>query len=454
MAQRFGVNRLTVLKAVRGLASAGVVETVPGKGVYVARQFPSGSSEPEAAKSADRFFEGVAEGPSLDDPAQLTDGIMETLRDALDQESISFSAGFPPPEAIPVAVIRRTLTRLLEGPLGASIIGYAPTEGTAALQRALVPLLERRGLQLGAADRIIVTGGCQQGIALCLQALLAPGEALALESPGYLGVIAACRLRRIPMIDVPVDDGGPHTGRLESVLRRNEVGAFYTVPSFQNPTGVSQGLRRRRRVVQLAARAGVRLIEDDIYADLRFGGRRPPPLKSLPGGRGVIYLGSFSKAFGPGLRVGFMVASEPFATELRRHKETLDISTGTLVQALMAELICSGAYRRHLVRVRRLYRERRDAMCAALERHLPAGVSFTRPRGGMHLWVIPSQTLDAAQLLERARGQGVTFAPGSLFFSDGRRSSCLRLNFSSHCPKRIDLGIGRLCDCLRKELST
>ena len=166
----------------------------------------------------------------------------------------------------------------------------------------------------------------------------------------------------------------------------------------------------------------------------------------------VIYLGSFSKSLAPGLRLGFLVATGPVADDLRRLKETLDVSAPALAQAVVTELLVSGAYRRHLVRVRRLYRERREAMVEALERHLPRGLRFTRPRGGMHLWVMSDRPLDAERLLVRARAEGVAFAPGSLFLGDGRRTGALRLNYASHPPRIIEEGVRRLAACIRKEL--
>jgi GntR family transcriptional regulator/MocR family aminotransferase len=455
LAKGLGVHRLTVLKAIRALTRAGLLTTVRGKGVFVAERPPR--LEPRLARReelAGPFFEGVAEGP--EDPAtalpSAADGIRSTLEDALgDGDHLAFSAGFPAEETIPADNIRLRLGRILRGPRGTASLGYASTEGLPELREELGALLAERGLPLGSEDRILVTGGAQQGITLGLQALLRPGESLALESPGYMGTIAACRRLGIPMVPVPVDRAGLNPERLESALRRGEVGALYTVPNFQNPTGVTQSLRRRTRILEIARRHGAYVIEDDIYSDLRFGGRRIPPLKSLPGGERVLYVGSFSKSLAPGLRLGFLAAHVSLADELRRLKEIADISTGTLSQRLLADLLRDGFYRRHLVRVRREYRRRRDAMLAALEAHLPRGPVYTRPRGGLHLWVMLPRPLDATRLNERAQREGVSFAPGALFFHDGRRSSSFRLNFSTHPPERIETGVRRLARCIPQE---
>ncbi|HOX47163.1 MAG TPA: PLP-dependent aminotransferase family protein [Myxococcota bacterium] len=455
LAGQLGVNRLTVLKALSALSRAGVLTSSRGKGVFVARA-PRSRGGPESRQArVGPFFEGVAEGPDGGPGGneQAGDALKNVIDAALAPGSISFAAGFPPPEAIPTATIRARLGRLLREEQGAARLGYVSTQGDPGLLAALRELLAERGLRLGPDDHVLVTSGAQQALSLCLDALVQPGEALALESPGYLGAISACRLKRIPMVGVPVDAGGLNPARLESALRREDVSAVYSVPSFQNPTAVTQGLRRRRQLLELTRARGAFLIEDDIYADLRFGGHRVPPIKSLPGSERVIYLGSFSKSLAPGLRLGFLVASGELAAGLRRTKEVMDISTSALSQVLVAELLRSGFYRRHLVRVRRLYRERRDAMLAALADELPGWVRYTRPKGGLHLWVMPERPLDAGRLLARCQQEGVSFSPGSLFFCDGRRSSSLRLNYASHSPAQIGEGVRRLVTCLRKEAS-
>lgn len=454
LADDLGVNRLTVLKAIHALTTAGLLTSVRGKGVFVAEQPEGLEPRPVGPPDLDGpFFEGVAEGPA-DTAAEpsLSDAIHATVEDAISQRHLAFSAGFPPRELVPTDLIRTRLSRLLRRPEGSSRLGYVSTEGDPQLQDALRDLLRGRGLMLGEEDRILITAGAQQGISLCLRTMIRPGEALALESPGYMGTIAACRMLEIPMVPVPVDRSGLNPERLESAFRREEITALYTVPNFQNPTGVTQTLRRRSQILELARRHDALLIEDDTYADLRQGGRGIPPLKSLPGGERVVYLGSFSKSLAPGLRLGFLVATTPFAERLRQLKEITDINTAGLSQALLADLLHAGLYRRHLVRVRREYRRRRDAMLEALSHHLPPSARFTRPRGGMHVWVMLARPLDAVRLNERARREeGVSFAPGTLFFSDGRRSSSFRLNYSSHPPDRIEEAVGRLARCIARE---
>ena len=452
LSEDLGVNRLTVLKAIQALSRAGLLNTVQGKGVFVA-EHPRGLNTDESSSSAfvGPFFEGVAEGPDAHEPTAPDHlSVRATVEEGLSEGSLSFSAGFPPPEAIPVAHIRRRLNQLLRKPAAADVLGYCSTAGDPAFLDALRPMLSTRGIRLGPDEALLATGGGQNGISLCLDALLRPGQALAMESPGYMGAIAACRLRRIPMVPIPVDQRGLNPERLESALRKNEIGAIYTVCNFQNPTGVCQGIKRRQRILDLASEHDLLVIEDDIYAGLRFGGRDVAPMHSLPGGERVVYLGSFSKSLAPGLRLGFLVATGTQAEALRSHKEVNDIATGTLVQALATDLLKSGFYRRHLVRLRKLYRERRDAMVQALETHMPDGLRFSRPKGGLHLWVMADEPISIDALRAQAAKSQVAFAPGEVFFCDGRKSSAFRLNYASHPPEQIEEGMRRLADCIRQ----
>jgi GntR family transcriptional regulator / MocR family aminotransferase len=454
LAEMLEVNRLTVLKAIKSLSRAGLLVSVPGKGVFVARQ-PRGLelADQAAPEIEGPFFEGVAEGPDLSEPddSAFKDPLRATVDDGLAKNIVSFAAGFPPDAAIPTDTIRIRLSKLLRDEQGPKRLGYISTEGDPTLRLELRTLLVKRGLKLRPDDRILITAGAQQGISLCLDSFLSSGNTLAMESPGYLGAIAACRLKKIPMTPIPVDHAGLNPERLQSAIRRHDIGAVYLVPNFQNPTGVTQSLRRRRQILELASRHNLLVIEDDIYADLRFGGRGIAPLKSLPGGERVVYIGSFSKSLAPGLRLGFIVASGRLADDLRRYKEIVDISTGALVQALGADLLSSGYYLRHLRKIRRMYRKRRDAMLLALETYLPKTVRFTRPKGGLHLWVMLDRPIDALKLLERTKKSGLSFSPGTLFFCDGRRSSSFRLNYSSYPPEVINQGIRLLAKCIAKE---
>ena len=453
IAAQLGVNRLTVLKAVRHLVQLGILRSVSGKGVYTTGKTGDGSDTNDWI-GADRYFEGIAEGPETE--ALTTEDSVEVIGrivdESLDDQVISFSAGFPPRDLLPLDALRRCTGKVLSGPSAGVVLGYAPTAGAPSLLAEIQRLLEGRGLHLDDDDVLVVTEGAQQAISLCLERFFEHRGALAVECPGYMGVLAACRQRSVPIVPVAVDRGGLHPGSLARALRRPEVRGLYTVPTFQNPTGVSQHLMRRRRILALAEAHDAMILEDDTYADLRLGGVPPAPIKSLPGGERVIYIGSFSKSLAPGLRLGFFAAKGELGQKLLHLKETIDISTGMLSQAVAAEFIAQGGYRRHLASVKKEYRSRRAAMLSALERHLGARVRVHSPKGGLHLYVIFEQPVDMASLEQRCRDTGVLYAPGALFFSDGRRPSAIRLNFAAHPAAVIEEGIGRLAACIRQEM--
>lgn len=460
LAGRLGVNRLTVLKAIRQLVKAGVLESVEGKGVFVARQAPVAAGGGCEAAYKGPFFEGLAEGPHTHPAAPPVDAaaarsvFQSAVGDGTAEELIAFSAGFPPLDAIPTALIRKGLGRLLRHEDAARHLNYAETDGYGPLLEALKANLAQRGLPLGDDDQLLITSGAQQGLALCLDVFVRGAGALAIESPGYMGMIAACQMRGIPMVPVPVDRGGINPARLETVLKQHHIAAIYTVPTYQNPTGVTQSRRRRERIVELARRYDTRIIEDDTYVDMRLGGRTIPPLKAQPGGERVVYVGSFSKSLAPGLRIGYAVASGQLAADLRHFKESVDVSSGSLSQVLLADLLASGQYTRHLARCRRLYRARRDAMLASLEKHFPPEVRYTSPKGGLHLWAMIERPVDIQSLSHRCRRRGVTFAPGSYFFVDGRQAGSMRLNFAMQTPQVAEEGIRLLATCMREEFET
>ncbi len=460
LASQLGVNRLTVLKAIRQLVKAGVLESVEGKGVFVARRPRLAAGGRGELAYQGPFFEGLAEGPHLrpaappHDPAAARSVFRSAVDDGTAEELIAFSAGFPPLDAIPTALIRKGLGRLLRGEDAARHLNYAETDGYGPLLEALRANLAQRELPLGSEDHLLITSGAQQGLALCLDVLVRGAGALAIESPGYMGMIAACQMRGIPMVPVPVDRGGLNPARLESALKQNEIAAIYTVPTYQNPTGVTQSRRRRERIVELARRYDTLIIEDDTYVDMRLGGRTIPPLKSYPGGERVVYVGSFSKSLAPGLRIGYAVATGQLAADLRHFKESVDVSSGSLSQVLLADLLASGQYTRHLARCRRLYRARRDAMMDSLARHFPPEVRTTRPRGGLHLWAMIERPIDIQSLARRCRRRGVTFAPGTYFFADGRQAASMRLNFAMQPPEVADEGIRLLAAAMREEFET
>lgn len=449
MAAGFGVHRLTIAKAIRVLIKRGILQSAPGKGIFVAAvpEVPKPMQPPTTP-----FFDGIAEGPVADN-ADIDERLGGFVRRSLSHRQISFAAGFPPEEMIPTESLRRIAGQVARQS-DSQPFAYTNPEGDPFLVEQIRAYLEERGMRIKIDDRILVTSGCQEALSLCLECFFSHVKGLALESPGYLGIIAGCRLRQIPMFGVPVDQGGIHPGRLEPYLESKEAVGFYTVPNFQNPTGVTQQLRRRARLLALSTRYDAIIIEDDIYTDIRFGGRPIPSLKSLDRGDRVIYVGSFSKSLAPGLRIGFIVATGEIALRLRHYKEAWDISSNTLSQKVVATFLSSGAYQRHLHRVRRTYKNRRNTMLSTLEYHLSKYAVITRPKGGMHVWVMLNRGIDMTRVEELAGQAGILFAPGQLFFPDERKSSTFRLNFATNEPAIIEEGVKRLSQIIIEEMES
>jgi 2-aminoadipate transaminase len=310
---------------------------------------------------------------------------------------------------------------------------------------------------------VLVTTGAQQALDLIGKLLINPGDHVATEDPTYMGAIQAFTAYQAEYLTVPIDEDGMQVDALEDVLRAAPK-FIYVLPNFQNPGGVTLSLARRRRLLELAARHGTPVIEDDPYGQLRYEGQHLPSLVKLDAERSgcahgersfrgrVLYLGTLSKTLAPGFRIGWVVAPEEVIAKLTQMKQGTDLHTSTFAQMVAFETARGGFLDRHVRRIREVYRERRDAMLGALERHFPKGVRWTRPEGGLFLWVTLPTGVDAAALLPHALAEKVAFVPGAAFHPRGGGRHTFRLNFSYCTPEVIDEGIRRLGGVLCRHL--
>ena len=390
--------------------------------------------------------------------------IRELLKITERPEIISFAGGLPAPEVFPLAEIEAATRKVLEEH-GAQALQYGATEGYAPLRELLVRHMARYGVKLTPAN-VLVTTGSQQALDLVGRLFLNPGDHVVTEEPTYLGAIQAWRAYQAEFLTVPVDDAGMRVELLEEELRRGPK-FVYVLPNFQNPSGATLSSQRRQRLVETANLWGVPIVEDDPYGQLRYEGAHLPPLlaldASLPGhvraghakGGGVIHLGTLSKTLAPGLRVGFVVAPETVVQRLAQLKQGADLHTSSLCQMVAYETARGGFLDRHVRQIRRVYGQRRDAMLRALERHFPGGVRWTRPQGGLFLWMTLPPHLDSAKLLDESlRDAKVAFVPGTSFFPNGGGRETLRLNFSYCTPELIEEGIGRLAGLIRRHVAS
>ena len=437
LAARFQVHRLTVLKALAGLKRTGWVQTVTGRGSFVADHLP----EPPALREPEPFpFQGSALQVG---EHELGPWLGETLERAQNRLLVSFSAGFPPSDLLPGEALRRLYTRTMKD-LDAGAWAYAAPAGHLPYLEAISQWLAEEGEPVPAGWGMRAIPGAQAGLALVLESLTIPGDRVLVESPCYVGALALIRVLGREPVPVPVDRNGMNPDRLASILLKGDAKLLFTVPTFHNPTGMTLSRARRERILALTRAHGVTVVEDDTYGDLRFIGGRVPSFRSLPGADHVIHLGSFSKSLAAGLRLGYIIAPEPVLERLAPVQEVHTIALPTLSQAVVAQFLSSGGFRRHLTRLRRALRERRDAMLEAIHARFPETAESTEPKGGMHLWVVLPEDISSLELHRDAIAHGLGFAPGPLFFPDGRGTNCLRLNFSTHAPSVTREAIARL----------
>ena len=356
---------------------------------------------------------------------------------------VSFSAAFPPTDLLPGDALRRLHTRTMKE-LDADAWVYAAPAGHPSYLSAVASWLGEEGEPVPPGWGLRAVPGAQAGLALVLEALTIPGDRVLVESPCYVGALALFRTLGREAVPVPVDRNGLNPERLASILQKGDAKMLFMVPTFHNPTGMTLSRARRERILALTRAHGVPLVEDDTYGDLRFIGGRTPSFRSLPGAEHVIHLGSFSKSLAAGLRLGYIIAPEPVLARLAPVQEVHTIALPTLSQAVVGHFLDSGAFRRHLVRIRKALRERRDAMLEAIQASFPRGAEVTEPKGGMHLWVVLPEDISSLDLHRDAIAHGLGFAPGPLFFPDGRGTNCLRLNFSTHAPSVTREAIARL----------
>lgn len=379
--------------------------------------------------------------------------IRDLLRLTEQPDMISFAGGLPAPEAFPAEELSAAGEQAIaEAPLAA--LQYGPTEGYGPLRELVAAWLGRLGV--GASPgQVLLTAGSQQGLDLLGRLLIDPGAPVAVEEPTYLGALQAWQTSRPHYLTLPVDAEGLVVEALERLLAGGARPRFlYVVSCFQNPTGVTLAPARRRQLVELAARYGLPIIEDDPYGELYYEGERTTPLAALDIAmhgelRHVVYLGTLSKLLAPGLRVGWLAAPRPIFDRLVMLKQGLDLHTGAMAQAVAFYACRDGLLDRQLPKLRALYGARRDAMLAALDAELPAGVRWTRPGGGMFLWLTLPDAIATEALLERAVERRVAFVPGRPFHPGGGGASTMRLNFSHSAPPRLAEGVRRLADALR-----
>jgi 2-aminoadipate transaminase len=361
-------------------------------------------------------------------------------------DMISFAGGYPSPALFDTEGLHAAMEHAMRAP-PAEWLQYANTQGELPLREALVAWMARRAI-VAKADQVLVTTGSQQGFDLILRVMVEPGDTVIVERPTYTTALQALRHAGARVVTVRTDADGMVVDELESVLGRPGIKAIYTLPTFGNPTGATMSLARRKRLLELAVRHQLLIIEDDAYGDLRFDGEEVPALAALAREAGaedrLVYLATLSKIVAPGLRTGWMVAPAEIVQRCVIAKQTIDLSTSPWIQGAATHYLESGLLERHLPRIRAAYREQAHTMVGALRERLAENLAFSAPQGGMFVWGFLPTGVDAGVLVRTAIAEKVMYVPGAPFYADAPDARSLRLCFSMSTPDRIRLGVERL----------
>lgn len=399
---------------------------------------------PAPAISADSWAASLARRARRDG-GQLA-GI---LADAARRDVIAFSGGFPAAQTFPIDVIRALADDLLDGDTAAQVLQYSPTEGLPAARAAISGMIhQRQGLR---PERVLVTSGGMDALTLVAKSMLDRGDHVLTEAPTYVGALMVFDEFEAQVTGVRLDDDGLDVDGVAAALAGGARPKFvYVIPDHQNPSGVSLSGPRRNRLVELCRRYGVLLVEDVAYRDLAFDGSAQPSLWSLAPDV-VVQIGTFSKIFSPGTRLGWAIGPAPVLAAMAAAKQTTDQCAGALGQLLAARYVEQGHLEPTLVGARALYRTRAHAMLKALDTHMPPGTRWTRPDGGFFVWLTGPAGVDTTALVPKVAGLGVTYVPGGVFFPGGGGRECMRLCYSRTAEDDIDRGVAVLASALRAE---
>jgi 2-aminoadipate transaminase len=385
--------------------------------------------------------------------------IRELLKLTENPEVISFAGGLPAPDVFPVEEFSAACEVVLKQ-WGAEALQYGTTEGYRPLREMIARHTSRYGISV-TPENILITSGSQQALDLIGMVFINPGDRILVEEPTYLGALQAWNSYGAEYVTVPMDENGMVTDALEGALRTG-VKFIYVLPNFQNPTGVTLSLERRKKLIEIADHYGVPIIEDDPYGQLRYEGENLPSIVTLDNEYrhngtneykgNVIYLSTFSKTLAPGLRLAWVIAPVQVIRKLVQAKQGADLHTATFNQIVAYEVARGGFLDRHIWLIRRVYGERRNIMLDAMEELFPPGVTWTKPKGGLFLWGVLPKGMDTTELFKVAVQRNVAFVPGTSFYALGGGENTMRLNFSYPNADQIQMGIERLANVLKETI--
>jgi 2-aminoadipate transaminase len=381
--------------------------------------------------------------------------IRELLKFTRQPDIISFAGGLPGPETFPVKDLEEISCQVLREK-GALALQYGPTEGELPFRQEIAKWLNREKAGIK-PENILVTAGSQQGLDIISKIFLDPNDIILLELPSYIGGLQAFTAYRARMIGVPQDYEGMRMDLLEKELERlakkgKKPKFIYVVPDFQNPSGVTMPLERRKRLLELACQYEVPIIEDSPYRDLRYKGKAVPAIYSFDKENYVIALSTFSKLLSPGLRLAWIMAPTEWMDRMVVAKQSMDLCSPTYTQLIAAEYLRRGLLPRQIENIRKVYGRKLEAMLKALEKYMPKEVEWSKPEGGLFLWVKLPKKMSANDLFPKAIEKKVAYVVGSAFHCNGKGQNTMRLNFSFSTEQQIDEGIHRLAEVIKENM--
>lgn len=363
---------------------------------------------------------------------------------------ISFAGGLPAPELFPVEEMKKISTLVLEES-GMEALQYTTTEGFPPLREHIADRMNSKSKTNITKDDILITNGSQQGLDFAGKVFLDEGDVVLCESPSYLGAINAFKSYCPKFIEVPTDNQGMIMEELEKILDKTEnVKMIYVIPDFQNPTGRTWPLERRKKFIEVISKYEIPVIEDNPYGELRFEGESLPSLKSMDKKGLVIYLGSFSKVFCPGYRIGWTCASPQILSKFIFVKQGADLQASTISQREVSKFMDIYDLDKHVEKLKDVYKKRRDLMLNTMQEEFPEGLEYTHPEGGLFTWVQLPEYLDSREIMKECVENSVAYVPGGSFFPNGGKENCFRLNYSNMPDERIVEGVKRLGVVLKK----
>jgi len=446
LARACGVGRNTVVGAYDALVAEGVLDSAVGRGTFVTGEIqPATDADPAPAHRSSIDWEAQA-------VRRISRPLLGAQEPAPTDDAIDLASAVPAEDTYPVGVIRRILAQVLSDD-DPGCLGYGLPAGHLGLREVLATRLTQWGTVIQPDDLLIV-GGMQQGLDLIARLLVGPGDTVLVESPTYANAIRVFELYGARVVGVPLDDQGLRPDALAWALDRNPgTKLVYVMPTFQNPTGLTMGLSRRRAIMDVIDGRGVPLLEDQFDSELRYSGRPIPPLHAMDAGGQVLLLGTFSKILFPGFRLGWVAAPPGARARLLDVKRTCDLATSQPLQVALARFCRDGELDRHLDRVRRIHSGRLEALLLACAEYFPPGVHLTRPEGGMTAWVTLPSHCDASSIQEEAREAGVLIAPGHWFHAGDGGHQALRVTFVNEPEERIRQGVVRLGAILARHVT-